>query len=462
LRPALRTAQRFAPWVVVALFVMYAAVLLTHRVVTAGGSDSSGYLNQARLWSEGRLIIPIPRTLEYAWMPLGFVHGPRPQTMVPSYPPGVPLFMAAMRFFGGDGAPFFLAPLAAIASVLLLYRLARDLGLTPGCAATGAALLALCPTFIFQGLQVMSDVVATCWSLAAMTCAFRGVKDTRFAFLAGACLGVGVLVRPTQLLLLPAVVVVLGFRNRRALAALVAGGAPFALVQMAISKHLFGNPFVTGYGSVLTDLRWSYFPTRFAHYSFWLAAVLSPVVFPAGLLGLGRREVPARVRAALGLWFAPFFLFYCFYGPYETWWYTRFLLPAIPALILATLLLLRRLPALPRALIVACIFALQLALARQLDIVTIARGERIYLDAARLVPPEAIVVSTQHSGSLYYYTGRLSLRYEHLRPGQLAMVRAPIYALVGNWELEELRAHTGLEWVPVTHVRDVMLLKPKL
>ena len=40
----------------------------------------------------------------------------------------------------------------------------------------------------------------------------------------------------------------------------------------------------------------------------------------------------ARVRLLLLSWFGVFFLLYCFYGPYETWWYTRYLLPGIPAL----------------------------------------------------------------------------------------------------------------------------------
>jgi hypothetical protein len=456
-----RLGSRFAPSIVVALFIVYGAVLITHRVDTAGGADSSGYLNQARLWREGRLIVSTPQPFENAWAPLGFVHGPRPQTMVPSYPPGVPLQMAALRLMAGERAPFFLSPLAAMAAILLLYRLARDLGFSPGWSAAAAALLALCPVFLFHAIQAMSDVVAACWALAAMVCAFRGGRDVRFALLAGVCLGVGVLVRPTQILLLPAIVAAMGL-NRRALAALIAGGAPFALVQMAFSSELYGNPFATGYGSVLFDLRWSYFPARFLHYSFWLAAMLSPFVFPLGLAGFGKRDVSPRVRIVLALWFVPFFLFYCFYGPYDTWWYTRFLLPAIPAVILASLYLLRRIPRLPAAVILACIFALQLGVARRFDVIDFAVGERGYRDAARLVPRDGTVLSMQHSGSLYYYTGRPSLRYDYLRPGQLAEVHGPVYALAGEWELDNLRAYTGVEWVPVARVRDVMLLKPKL
>src|SRR5678809_1157742 len=87
---------------VAALFLAYALVLFHHTVFAVGGSDSSGYLNAARLFSEGRVTTPIRGlrrlgfTNEFAdnFIPLGFTSGPRPGTMAPSYPPGLPLHMA--------------------------------------------------------------------------------------------------------------------------------------------------------------------------------------------------------------------------------------------------------------------------------------------------------------------------------------------------------------------------------
>ena len=35
---------------------------------------------------------------------------------------------------------------------------------------------------------------------------------------------------------------------------------------------------------------------------------------------LGRSD-----RAMLAAWFGLFLLFYCFWGPYEAWWFTRYL-----------------------------------------------------------------------------------------------------------------------------------------
>lgn len=433
------------------LFLAYAVVLIVHRVDVAGGSDSSGYLNEAKLWHRGPLIVKLPPELPEARRPLGFVRGPQPGTMVPSYPPGLPLMLALLRAVGGEEAQFFLIPLFAAGAVLLLDRLGHELELSMGWSACAAATLALAPPFVFHAIQVMSDVAAAFWAIAAMLCAFRGAKDARFAALAGATLGVGVLVRPTQILLLPTIVVALGLR-RRQLLALVAGGLPFAIAQLAISHHLYGSAFTTGYGSIFGELRWSYFPPRFVHYTFWLGALLSPLVFPLGFAGFRR-------RAALALWFVPFFLFYCFYGPYEFWWYTRFLLPAIPAMILGAAFVLRRWP-IP---LMLAVFALQLGICWKFDVITFAYGERTYRAAARLaadrVPPGAIFVAMQESGSLYYYTGRFALRYDAITPQQFATLDGEVYALVGKWELDELRKRTGAEWIDEAGVNDVVLLR---
>jgi hypothetical protein len=84
---------------VAAVFLTYALVLFHHTVFAVGGADSSGYMNAARLLSEGRATACIrgldrlglgPEFAE-SFIPLGFTPGPRPGTMSGSYPPGLPL-----------------------------------------------------------------------------------------------------------------------------------------------------------------------------------------------------------------------------------------------------------------------------------------------------------------------------------------------------------------------------------
>ena len=85
---------------VVAIAVsVYAVTLFLHRSTGAGGADSSGYLNEARMMAAGKTSQPIrllttlhlPSEYSYVFTPLGFAPSRRhPGQMVPTYPPGLP------------------------------------------------------------------------------------------------------------------------------------------------------------------------------------------------------------------------------------------------------------------------------------------------------------------------------------------------------------------------------------
>ena len=451
--------------IAIAALVLYAAILIAHRCGVAGGADSSGYLNQARLWRSGTLSLEVPSEKH---IPLGFVKGTRPNTMVPSYPPGLPLHMALL----GDRGSAFLSPLAAIGCLLLLVRIARELGIDHANALAAAMILALSPVFIFQSLQPMSDVVSTFWALVCVWCAIRGRERTSFAIAAGVAFGIGVLVRPTHVLLFPAMLALLGLRVRT-LAAFAAGGAPFALFQFALANHWYGSPLKSGYGSITESLGLRFFPTRFVHYTKWLA-ILFPLAFPFGLL---------KKRIALLLWFLPFFLFYCVYEPYETWWYTRFLLPAIPAVLLLAASF--RIPRAALLTMVVAIAAMQLVTAHRFHVLDVAKGEATYERAALLakqhVPRDATILASQHSGALLFYAEHLALRFDMIDSssealGVLGVPRsgaprgtprtseAPeelpaLYALVSDYELPALKQRVPGEWTAVARTGDTTLLR---
>ena len=121
------------------------------------------------------------------------------------------------------------------------------------------------------------------------------------------------------------------------------GGLPFAGVFCAYNAAAYGHPLVTGYVAtghqnlvMLGD-----FTVRFHHYIYWLTVTMSPLPL-LGWVGVAlNRNVKLRDRALLISWFGVFLLFYSCYFHYEEWWYTRFLLPGMPALILGTLLVVR-------------------------------------------------------------------------------------------------------------------------
>jgi hypothetical protein len=290
----------------------------------------------------------------------------------------------------------------------------------------------------------MSDVVSTFWALVCVLCAIRGRDKMHLAIATGVAFGIGVLVRPTHLLLLPAMIAFLGWRR---LVPFIAGGIPFAAFQLTLANHWYGSPFASGYGSIFESLRVRFFPTRFVHYSTWLAA-LFPLAFPLGLL---------KRRAALWLWFVPFFLFYCFYEPYETWWYTRFLLPAMPAVLLLAASF--RIPRAALLTFVVAIAATQLVTARRFHVLDVAKAEAVYERAAMMatthVPRNATLLAAQHSGSLLFYTNRTALRFDLIeRPPE----QRPLYAVVSPHEIRTLRQRIPGPWTELARAGDTALL----
>jgi hypothetical protein len=113
---------------------------------------------------------------------------------------------------------------------------------------------------------------------------------------------------------------------------------------------------------------------------------------------------------------------YLFWNVFDAWWYLRFLLPAWPAIFLSTAWLLAwptgRTLTKPAAVVLACVGFYGVWFAYRAGAFDFGEGDRRYATAARLVrsatPPNSIIISTQHSGSVRYYGGRMSLRYDWL------------------------------------------------
>jgi hypothetical protein len=473
-----------------ALLLAYGLVLFHHTSFAPGGADSSGYLNSARLFARGRATEPI-RGLErlglaheYAnvFVPLGYTPlENRPGWMAPSYPPGFPLHMAlAGRLGGWTAAPFLVSPLAGIACIVLLFFLGRELRLSRGFAAGGSLILAFFPTFVFQELQPMSDVLATAWAIATVLGALRARSrgSPGWAAFAGFAFGMAVLVRPTNLLLIVPVSFALGLRFRTWFA-FAAGGVPAAGFLLAYNRALFGNPLTTGYRNLLAEgMAWSNFPVRLRHYGVWLARLLTPIVPLAWLALPFDRRASLRDRATLFSWFAAFLLFYCFYATYETWWYTRFLLPGIPGLILGALVVVRdlveriRRPAGARAMVAVTVVALVVFVGARFGesnrVHKFYKGERQYERACemarRALPKDALVVSMQMSGALHYYTDATCVMWNWLLPDAFAALRAEPavaahrwYALLAPFEQPEVRKNLPGDWREVDRSGDVAL-----
>jgi hypothetical protein len=162
------------------------------------------------------------------------------------------------------------------------------------------------------------------------------------------------------------------------------------------------------------------------------------------------------------------------YVPFADWWYSRFLLPGLPVLVVLMVAVLaraaRRMPA-PRdaaalALVAAAICGFWLTRANDLAVFRIKALEQKYVELGRLVstrlPARAIVLAAQPSGSVRYYAHLPTLSWDAIDPAWLDRVLdecrsrglVPYFA-IESWETDAFRSHfkdqsavASLDWPP--------------
>ncbi len=480
------------PWsrVVPALGLLLYALLLAHYMgAYAGGSDQSGYLNNARLLGLGQVIAPMrllpglpPETLPpYTHVPLGFIPNQEQATLTPTYPMGLPLLMLAVAKLTGWGlAPGLTLGLHALLGLWLVYLLGREAGLDAGWAWLGALLLAASPLYIFVSVQVMSDMPALVWATAAVLCAWKSRERAGLALLAGAALAIAVLVRPTNLLALLPMGLALGPSLRRWLL-LMLGGLPGAVFQGSFNWAVYGRIFTTGYGYINPSFSPANVPVTILHYAVWLPVLLTPfIVLALGLPALARRQ--PRLVSLLAVWGLAYPFFYLFYShTHDDWWYLRFLLPAFPPLIVAALLVAQALAArfkfparswwlAPAAL---AVIVHGTGWSRHLHALSIGRNEQVYAETAAWMqahlPAHATVAAMEASGALFYYTDFTLVRWDMISSADFQRIAAagtaagrPLYAVLFPFEIEEtewsaFQKHLAGHWTQIGTVRSVSI-----
>lgn len=486
--PARHTRRVIAAGIM--LLALYAAFLSRHTAVIAGGADSSGYLNSARLFREGNLreTLRAPAALGPAagldamhFLPQGFFPSAERGRLNPTYPTGLPLHLAAAQAaFGARAGTAVVLLGAAAAAVALMYAAARALGLHVALSAAGAVTLAAFPVFLFASIQPLSDTLATAWALAALTAALRAGKSGIWSAAAGFALAAAVLTRPTNLLLAPALVVLIGWQPRRLLV-FTAGGLPGAAWLAWYNHALYGHPFASGYGNIGAAFAVQYGAPTALHFAKWLALLLPAALLALPLAAAARGEFRDRRLAALALAFLAIAGCYAFYEvSHEVWWCLRFILPAVPALILAALLgieaLARGLGARwprafrPAAGLVIALWAVGVSWhwTPRLAVFEMRRYEQAYADGAAAAlerfRPGALVVCSAFSGSIYHYTPFAVLRSDQIAPDDFRGHAARLHAagtevgavLFESEETEAFRRCPG-DWTRVARVGNVGL-----
>lgn len=478
-RAPLVTARAVGRWtfrppvlaVLLASVVFALGVALGSRAV--GGSDSYSYLSQAQAWLSLDLLTPQPWMNDVpwpnaaaSWIPLGYRLGVDGSSIVSIYAPGLPMLLAAAMAVGGACAAFFIVPLSGAVAVYATYALGRRLHSEPvGLAA--AWLLASSPVFVDMLLQTMSDVPsAAVWALAFL---FASTGKPREAFGSGVAASVAVLIRLNHVLLLLPLVAwfCLGLFER----SLEPGKRPVALVMFlcglvpglatlgALNWVLYGSPISAGYGG---DLSYWFgvenVVPNLARYPLWLTESQTPLIW-LGVIAVGApvsliwsqpraRRFMVIVAGFVALLIAQYLLFAVF----EDAHYLRFFLSGAPFVFIAGCALgwtiLSRFSADLRAPVLSLLLLAPAITAWSADRYpwTIAQAQSYYRTAAEalheVAPSGSVILSMQHSGSVRYYAGLPTLRFDYIQPEWLERsvawlaergVRA--YALLEPWEV---------------------------
>lgn len=484
LRVARRSIERLRP--LAALFTpVRIAVLLAVSVVligirfnstTASGSDAYGYVSQADLWLAGDLRLEQPWVDDAPWpdaqwtfSPLGHRPAGEPGNwaIVPTYSAGLPLLMAVAKAAGGHAAGFLVVPFAGGILILATYGVGIRLG-SRMAGVIAAWLVATSPPVLLHLVQPMTDVpVAAAWCVAAYFLLGQGRWS---AAAAGVAAAVAILIRP-NLVPLGAILALwpmLEAFSSRAwalhLTRLLLFGAcmaPGPLAVAAINDYLYGSALTSGYGDVDGMFTARHIWPNLTRYVSWLVETHTPIA----LVGLAALILPIRrlwpdprtrgFAAIAALYTASLWLIYCMYLVFEDWSYLRFLLPCWPFVMVgigAVVALLWRTsrPAVGVAVLIGGV-TLGLAQARfSLDRGVLGLGltERHYagvaLEVRKATPAGSVVMAMQHSGTLRYYAGRQTLRYDILEPEWLSQSvdwmtarGVHVYALLQDWEIPE-------------------------
>ncbi len=468
----------------IALVLLYGAFLINYTTFAVRGPDSTGYANLAYSLQHGPVAQPVPLLKEFdlppdyapAFLLRTYLLLPDATKMVPFYPVGLPLHMMLFSLvFGWQSGLYLVSPVFAALSVFMFYLLGKEIGLTRKYASAATIIFAFCPTLIYQGLQVASDVPATFWTLVTILAAFRSQKDERWSLLAGTAFGLAFLIRPTSVLLLLPLVFCLRL-SWRSLFFFGLGGSPWALVFFIYNYTVFEHPLQTGYSllGLEQELVVAGLQKRFEHYSYWLSRSMSPFLLLAWLATPALRQLTWRKRFFILTWFGTFFVFYCGYSWYNAWWYTRFLLPAIPALILALTFTCRSIiegltkkieaPFLRSQLVfgsliimLGCVLGFEQLFMQRFKVFDIGRQDALDRAACRrarqLLPERALVFAMEMNGTWRFYTDRDTVRWD-LAPTeklQEIMRRAtaqglPLYAFLMTHEINDAHNNIQNEW----------------
>ena len=422
-------------------------------------TDPYGYVSQADAIAGGSLRVDQRFALSMPWdgaessfVPPGYDLATVPGFIVPKYSAGLPMVMAAFeRVSGRRAAVFYVVPLLGAIAVWMTGRLGARVH-SPLAGVIAGALLAASPIFVFQIVQPVSDVPVAAWWTVALALAVR--RGAWSALGAGLAASMAILTRPN---LAPLAAVLGAFfawplvrpadENRREALRLfvlyVIALLPGCLAVAALNHHFHGSVLRSGYGPLEEIYQWERVLPNLDRYPRWLVETQSPLVCLAlaapWVATSGQRRDRTAPRAdhvwLLLAFSAGVFLSYLFWGVFErdNWNYLRFLLPIYPPLLVLSVVVVieaarriasrRHVDLLAVILISAAAAWWETTFTIDHHVLDLQLAERRYKDVGQYIaaamPHDAIFVAGLHSGTIRYYSNRLTVNYNRMDPTSL-------------------------------------------
>ena len=463
----------------------------------AGGADAYGYVSQADLWLQGTLRVQQPWVAEVPWpdakwtfTPLGYRPSDRDWAIVPTYSPGLPMLLAVAKKIGGQCVMYTVVPLLAGLAVLATYGIGRRLH-SPAAGLIAAWLVATSPVTLNSSLEPLTDVpVMALWALAFF---FILGTSSLSAAAAGVSAGLAILVRPNLVTL----AVPLGIwllcrrdvagsfvRSRLVPAAVFAGTTLLGVAAVAaINQHLYGSAATSGYGRLEDQVALARLLPNFKRYTSWF--IETHTVFP--LLGLIALVAPLRrlwprvadrtIFALLAGAIVLLWGFYCAYLEFDSWGYLRFLLPSWPLIMIGFAALAVWVGTFNRpARWVAGIAIVALGVwssseAYRRDVFEQRQAARHEAPIGHLVTtrtaPNSVLLTSERSGSMRYYGGRITLRYDLLHPEWLDRAVTwlsarglRVYAVLDRRQADEVKARFSTQHTAAALDRPFLVYEP--
>jgi len=473
-RPFRRIGHTHIAWTL-AIVVVILGVIYGSRAI--GGSDSYGYATEADMLLQGSLVVEQSFVRDMPWpdaqrtfAPMAYAPWPRnPLFIANTCAPGLPVLLAVAKFIGGQMAMFLVAPLGAGALILGTYYVGRRLG-SGWAGVIGAWLVATSAQVLFGAMTMLTDVPnAALW--AAAFCVLWSRSRWR-ELAAGLICSLAVMIRPNLAPMVAFLALDILVRSEAFARPLHAGGRaavfclgvlPGAVAVAAFNAHVFGSPIAHGAGTPSDLFRWAHVPVNVRNYVGFFVDMHTPIVLAgvvaifAPLRWIWPAVVDRRIFISVGLFVAAIWSFYFAYDVLPAWWYLRFMVPTWPFIMVGVgavaLALIRVTGPAIKAAIVCGIIALgiaQLRISVERSVWTLGRVESRFIVAAQLAQkvtePNSVIMSSFHGGSVRYYAGRMTMRYDLLDPAWfdravdwLTSHGVHVYLLVEDFEAADAR-----------------------